>query len=172
MNNDWDTWERKDCLGSLMGNWSFLWVVMAFGTSLTPEVSSGLPHVKSINWFLGCSSPFFSFVYAGAEFPVERAAFDFWNTTLAQCSGSEVWKPLQASPHKIMLMFSNWRKWEGKPDWCAVWEGWWCLHWSLPQQRKGGFHVTAAVTAKEEMVAEFRYNFSAETWHLLKVRSE
>lgn len=42
-----------------------------------PEVSSGLPHMKSMNWFLGCFPPFFSLVYAGAEFPVEGAAFDF-----------------------------------------------------------------------------------------------
>lgn len=94
--------------------------------------------MKSMNWFLGCFPPFFSLVYAGAEFPVEGAAFDFWNTTRAQCSGSEVWKPLQANPHEIMLMFSGWREWEGKPDWCAVCEGWQCLHWSSLQQRKGG----------------------------------
>lgn len=50
---------------------------MVFGTSLTPEVSSGLPHMKSMNWFLGCFPPFFSLVDAGAEFPVEGAAFAF-----------------------------------------------------------------------------------------------
>lgn len=112
-----------------------------------------------------CFPPFFSLVYAGAQFPVERAAFDLWNTTLAQCWGSEVWKPLQASPHKIVLTFSNWREWEGKA-WlmCSVW-GLMVLAVILTSAEKGVFHVTAAVIPKEK----WRWWYSSGTVSVQKL---
>lgn len=69
---------------------------------------------------------------------------------VARCSGAAVWKPLQASRRKIMLTFSNWRKWEGKPDRGAKCKVWWCLRWWALQQKKGIFRVAASVIANEK----------------------